>query len=214
MIFPRRTSRWGLVEQRTRCCSTSCCTELTFKGIALGWGMVVFSFFSFSFHSLPYLSDLFLRGCTSAHAWQRVAWYRARWIVEDFHHGLKTGCRIEQRQLQTYEGLRTLLGVLSPEAVRLLQLRNVARQAPEQPAQQVLPADLGQVVAHLAHVPTAQLTTQQCWYTIARQGGYLGRKGDGPPGWKTLWLGWFYVQTLLEGVHLATRLSFDASSDP
>src|SRR5258706_16320380 len=65
MIFPRRTSRWGLVEQRTRCCSTSCCTELTFKGIALGWGMVVFSFFSFSFHSLPYLSDLFLRGCTS-----------------------------------------------------------------------------------------------------------------------------------------------------
>jgi len=151
---------------------------------------------------------------SSAHAWQRVAWYRARWIVEDFHQGLKTGCRIEQRQLQTYEGLRTLLGVLSPEAVRLLQLRTVARQAPELPAQQVLPADLVQVVAHLAHVPTAQLTTQPCWYTIARQGGYLGRKGDGPPGWKTLWLGWFYVQTLLEGVHLATRLSFDASSDP
>jgi hypothetical protein len=151
---------------------------------------------------------------TSAHAWQRVAWYRARWIVEDFHQGLKTGCRIEQRQIQTYEGLRTLLGVLAPEAVRLLQLRTVARQAPEQPAQQVLAADLVQVVAHLAHVPTAQLTTQQCWYTIARQGGYLGRKGDGPPGWKTLWLGWFYVQTLLEGVHLATRLSFDASSDP
>ena len=151
---------------------------------------------------------------TSAHAWQRVGWYRARWIVEDLHQGLKTGCRVEQRQIQTYEGLRTLLGLLSPEAVRLLQLRTVARQTPEQPAQQVLPADLVQVVAHLAHVPTAQLTTQQCWHTIARQGGYLGRKGDGPPGWKTLWLGWFYVQSLLEGVHLATRLSLDCSSDP
>lgn len=151
---------------------------------------------------------------SSAQAWLRVAWYRARWIVEDFHHGLKTGCRIEQRQIQTYEGLRILLGMLSPEAVRLVQLRTVARQAPEQPAQQVLAADLVQVVAHLAHIPSAQLTTQQCWSTIARQGGYLGRKGDGPPGWKTLWLGWFYVQTLLEGVHLATRLSFDASSDP
>jgi Transposase Tn5 dimerisation domain len=69
-------------------------------------------------------------------------------------------------------------------------------------------------VAHLAHVPAAQLTTQQCWHTIARQGGYLGRTGDGPPGWKTLWLGWFYVQSLLEGVHLATLLSFDSSSDP
>ena len=151
---------------------------------------------------------------TSAHAWQRVGWYRARWIVEDFHQGLKTGCRVEQRQLQTYEGLRTLLGLLSPEAVRLLQLRTLARQAPEQPAQQVLPTDLVQVVAHLAQVPVAQLTTQQCWYTIARQGGYLGRKGDGPPGWKTLWLGWFYVQSLLEGVHLATQLSVDSSSDP
>jgi len=151
---------------------------------------------------------------TSVHAWQRVGWYRVRWIVEDFHQGLKTGCRVEQRQIQTYEGLRTLLGLLSPEAVRLLQLRTMARQAPEQPAQQILPADLVQVVAHLAHVPAAQLTTQQCWHTIARQGGYLGRKGDGPPGWKTLWLGWFYVQSLLEGVHLATLLSVDSSSDP
>ncbi len=151
---------------------------------------------------------------TSAHAWQRVGWYRARWIVEDLHQGLKTGCRVEQRQIQTYEGLRSLLGLLSPEAVRLVQLRTVARQAPEQPAQQVLPADLVQVVAHLAHVPAAQLTTQQCWHTMARQGGYLGRTGDGPPGWKTLWLGWFYVQSLLEGLHLATLLSFDSSSNP
>jgi hypothetical protein len=151
---------------------------------------------------------------TSQQAWQRVDWYRARWIVEDFHQGLKTGCRVEQRQIQTYEGLRNLLGLLAPEAVRLLQLRTVARQTPEQPAQQVLAADLVQVVAHLAHIPAAQLTTQQCWYSIARQGGYLGRKGDGPPGWKTLWLGWCYVQTLLEGVHLATRLALDFSSDP
>jgi hypothetical protein len=151
---------------------------------------------------------------TSVHAWQRVGWYRVRWIVEDFHQGLKTGCRVEQRQIQTYEGLRTLLGLLSPEAVRLVQLRTMSRQAPEQPAQQVLPADLVQVVAHLAHVSADQLTNQQCWYTMARQGGYLGRKGDGPPGWKTLWLGWFYVQSLLEGVHLATLLSVDSSSDP
>jgi len=71
----------------------------------------------------------------------------------------------------------------------LLQLRTLARQAPEQPA-------------------------QQCWHTIARKGGYLGRKGDGPPGWKTLWLGWFYVQALLEGVHLTSLLSVDSSSDP
>src|SRR2546428_1387495 len=48
---------------------------------------------------------------TSPQAWQRVDSYRARWIVEDFHQGLKTGCRVEQRQIQTDEGLRNLLGL-------------------------------------------------------------------------------------------------------
>ena len=116
---------------------------------------------------------------------------------------------MEQRQLQSYEGLRRLLGLLAPAAVRLLQLRAAARQRPEQAGSRVLPADLVQVAAALAHVPAAQLTTQRCWYTIARYGGYLGRKGDGPPGWKTLWKGWFYMQALLDGVHLAAQLSLD-----
>ena len=144
-------------------------------------------------------------------AWQRVDWYRARWIVEDYHQGLKTGCRIELRQLQSYEALRRLLGLLAPTAVRLLQLRAAARDTPERLASEILPMDLVQVVALLAKVPVpaAELTAQQCWYTIARYGGYLRRRSGGPPGWKTLWKGWFYIQALLEGVHLAARLSLD-----
>jgi Transposase DNA-binding len=149
---------------------------------------------------------------TVEQAWERVDWSRARWIVEDYHQGLKTGCRIEQRQVQSYEGLRRLLGLLAPSAVRLLQLRAAARQSPAQPVVEVLPADVVQVVATLAQVPAAELTTQQCWYTIAGYAGYLARKGDGPPGWKTLWKGWLYIQALLEGVHLAARLSLDLDS--
>lgn len=145
-------------------------------------------------------------------AWERVEWYRLRWIVEDYHQGLKTGCRLEQRQLQSYAGLRRLLGLLAPAAVRLLQLRAVARQSPQQSALQSLPMDLVQVVASLAQVPAAGLTAQQCWHTIARYGGYLGRKRDGPPGWKTLWKGWLYIQALLEGVHLAAQLALDCDS--
>nr|MBF6615022.1 IS4 family transposase [Chloroflexota bacterium] len=138
---------------------------------------------------------------SEAQAWERVEWYRMRWLVEDYHQGLKTGCRIEQRQLQTYEGLRTLLGLLAPLALWLLQLRWLARQEPEQAACEVLPPEVVQVVAHLAQVPPAQLTVRACWHRIAQAGGYLGRKGDGEPGWKTLWKGWFYIQTLIEGMH-------------
>jgi DDE family transposase len=62
--------------------------------------------------------------CTTCEqAWQRAEWYRARWRVEDYHHCLKTGCRIEVRQVQSSERLIRLLGLLSPLAVRLLQLR-------------------------------------------------------------------------------------------
>ncbi|MBF6615015.1 MAG: hypothetical protein IVW55_18070 [Chloroflexi bacterium] len=109
--------------------------------------------------------------------------------------------------MQEYEGLRTLLGLLAPMAVRLIQLRAASRQDPEQPASQVLPADVVAVVAHLDQREASTMTVQQCWHAIARYGGYLGRKSDGPPGWKTLWRGWLYIQTLLEGVHLAPVLS-------
>ena len=142
-------------------------------------------------------------------AWERVDWYRRRWIVEDYHQCLKTGCRIEARQEQTYDGLRTLLGFLAPLAVRLLQVRAAARQEPERAASEILPAEVVQVVAHLSKVAPEHLTARRCWHRIAQAGGYLGRKGDGEPGWKTLWKGWLYIQTLLEGVHLAAQLSLE-----
>jgi Transposase DNA-binding/Transposase Tn5 dimerisation domain len=142
-------------------------------------------------------------------AWERVEWYEMRWIVEDYHQCLKTGCQLEARHMHTYEGLRTVLGFLAPLAVRLLQLRAAARGQPDQPAQDVLPADVVNVVAALSHVAPSRLTVQKCWHRIAQAGGFLGRKGDGEPGWKTLWLGWLYIQTLLEGIHLASQLSLD-----
>ncbi len=67
---------------------------------------------------------------TQEQAEQRVDWYRARWMVEDFHQGLKTSCQLEQRQIQDYEGLRTIVGFLSPMAVRLMQLRAAPGKIP------------------------------------------------------------------------------------
>jgi hypothetical protein len=139
-------------------------------------------------------------------AWQRVQWYRLRWIVEDYHQCLKTGCALEERQLQSYEGLRTLLGFLAPLAVRLLQLRALVHQEPERAAAEVLEEPVVRVVAHLAQVAPSQLSLRAFWHRVAQVGGYLGRTGDGEPGWKTLWKGWLHIQTLLEGVQLASQL--------
>ena len=141
-----------------------------------------------------------------AQAWERVGWYRRRWIVEDYHQALKTGCRMEERQIESYEGLRRLLGLLAPTAVRLLQLRTLARQQPERPAAEVLPGEVVQLVALKTGGQAAGMTVEQCVKRIAQLGGYQGRRSDGPPGWKTLWHGWLKIQTLLEGVHLAPQV--------
>ena len=146
---------------------------------------------------------------TLEQAWEKVGWYRIRWTVEDYHQCLKTGCQIEARQLQSYDGLHTLLGFLGPLAVRLLQMRALARQNPDGFAHDVLPIDVVKVVAHRAKISADQLTVRQCWHGVAKAGGFLGRKGDGEPGWKTLWKGWLYLQTIVEGIHLASQLSLE-----
>jgi hypothetical protein len=95
------------------------------------------------------------------------------------------------------------------EAVRLLQLRSIARQEPGRPAKEILPPEVVKVVAHLARISPDQLSTRRCWRRIAQAGGYLGRKGDGEPAGKPSGKAGWYIQTLLEGVHLASELSLE-----
>ena len=144
---------------------------------------------------------------TLAQAWERVDWYQCRWLVEDYHQCLKSGCRIEERQLQTVDGLMRLLGLLSPLAVRLMQVRTLAREDPERPAHEVIEPVMLAVLAQRSGHSSATMTVgtdlgrrSHAW--VAR----LSRRHDGPPGWRTIWKGWLSLQTLLEGAHLAFHL--------
>ena len=143
---------------------------------------------------------------TLEEAWEHVDWYGYRWLVEDYHQCLKSGCRIEHRQLQSVDGLLRLLGLLSPLAVRLLQVRALAREDPERPAHEVIEPLMLAVLAQCSGHRPATMTVGTFWTEVARLGGYLARSHDGPPGWRTIWKGWFSLQTLLEGVHLAFHL--------
>ncbi len=144
---------------------------------------------------------------SEAAAWERVRWYTCRWTNEDYHSCLKTGCRLEQRNLGDQPALERLLAFCAPVALHLLQLRDLARTEPERPAAEVVEAEVVQVVAALTETATATLTVHDFWHAVARRGGFLGRKRDGPPGWKTLWLGWYDIQRILEGVRLARHLA-------
>jgi hypothetical protein len=143
---------------------------------------------------------------SAAAVWERVGWYQCRWTNEDYHQCLKTGCAIEQRHLGDQPALERLLALCAPVAIELLRLRDLARCDPAQPAAAVVAPDLLQVVAAVTDEPLEGMTVQRFWLAVARHGGYLDRKHDGPPGWKALWHGWQDLARILTGVRLAQTL--------
>jgi hypothetical protein len=142
-------------------------------------------------------------------AWTVIEYYEARWLIEEYHKALKTGCRVEARQLKTAGRLEAMVGLMSVSAVRLLQLKSLARTSPDIPAQRVVPRVWLQMLKaarkglHRVH----DLTIGQFWREVAKLGGFLGRKHDGEPGWITIWRGWEKLNNFVHGATLASKLA-------
>jgi len=130
-------------------------------------------------------------------------WYPCRWLCEDLHQVLKTGLRIEHSQWDDRADVERLLGFCLPIAVRLLQLREAAQQAPDRPATDTIDPLMVQVLVRRQHLEKTTITLAVFWRQVAKLGGHLGRKSDGPPGWRTVWKGWRYLCDLTEGARLA-----------
>lgn len=75
---------------------------------------------------------------TLEQVWQCVRWYSFRWPIERFHFTLKSGCRIEQLQLETKERLLKALATDSIVAWRLMWLTYRARLTPDGACETVL----------------------------------------------------------------------------
>jgi len=137
-------------------------------------------------------------------AMRLIDWYTCRWFCEDYHQCLKTGCQVERTQLDSGMDIRRLLGFAIPIAVRLLAMREQVRQAPDLPAVVVVEPLMVEVLSRRQHLEAASMTISEFWRRVARLGGHQGRRGDGEPGWKTLWKGWRYLSDLTDGARLFT----------
>jgi hypothetical protein len=140
-------------------------------------------------------------------AWLVIGYYEKRWLIEEWHKALKTGCRVEHRQLKTAQRLEALTGLLSVVSVRLLQLKSAARTMPDRPAREVVPerwiAMLQAVRKNKRDARAATMTVRDFYRQLATFGGFLGRKSDGEPGWITIWRGWQKLYLLVRGAELA-----------
>jgi IS4 transposase len=145
-----------------------------------------------------------------------VAWYALRWRLERYHFVLKSGCRLEELQLETAERLRRALSLYALVACRLLHLTYLARQEPESSCKRVLSRDEWEVLwrHHFPGQPlpaaAPDLHTALGW--VARLGGFLGRKHDGEPGVKVLWRGLRKLQAMVIGFRLGKATAHSEQS--
>jgi hypothetical protein len=135
-------------------------------------------------------------------AFERVNWYELRWIIEEYHKGMKTGCGIETLQFDTIEAVEPAIALLSAVATTLLRLRDAARapDADRRPATEVV--DRAYVEALASYYPgrlKSNATVLTFYIHVARLGGHQNRKGDGFPGWLTLWRGWTKLESMVTG---------------
>jgi hypothetical protein len=133
-----------------------------------------------------------------------VDYYGCRWLIEEYHQCLKSGCKVEQRQLEDATRLEPLIGMLTIVAVRLLQMKNDVRLTPEKPAIECVPPELVQTLAKLIKEKNPErMTVRRFTHEVAKRGGFMGRKGDGEPGWRTLWHGWQELSLIHAGYEMA-----------
>jgi len=124
---------------------------------------------------------------------ERLVWYSRRWGIEVLHRTLKSGCRIEQRQLGQADRLEACLAIDLVVAWRIHHLCKLGRDDPQAPCTvyfeeaqwKALTVFTTKKPASANHVPTLR----EMIHRVATLGGFLGRKGDGEPGTQTLWLG-------------------------
>jgi Transposase DNA-binding/Transposase Tn5 dimerisation domain len=130
--------------------------------------------------------------------------YSARWWVEEYHKALKTGAGVEDSQLEQQYRIESLVAVLAIVAVRLLNLKFLARARPEEPVDvQVFGTKAIQLLEKRFGPPAqGQWTHRQLVRAMARMGGFIGRRGDGEPGWQTIWRGWQRLIWMTEGAEL------------
>lgn len=143
-------------------------------------------------------------------AYRVVGWYECRWIIEEYHKGMKTGCRTEDLQFTSEDRLQPTIALLSVITLTLLQWRQASRRpdAKTRKATTVIDRSYVEVLSMWRHKKiNTDWTVHDFYYALARLGGHQNRKNDHPPGWQVLWEGWKELLPMAVGYDVARTKS-------
>jgi hypothetical protein len=146
---------------------------------------------------------------TFEEACERLRWYALRWGIEVFHRTIKSGCRIEDRRLNTGDRLESCLAIDLVVAWRIYLLTKQGRETPDVPCDVYLTEEEWKVLyawKKKSPPPDKPPPLRDAVRWIASLGGFLGRKGDGEPGTTTLWRGLERLAAMVEGYQLCLSM--------
>lgn len=123
---------------------------------------------------------------------EKVEWYAARWGVEVYHRTLKSGCKVEERQLGSVEKIKRCLAIDLVVAWRIYYLTMQGRKRPDVSCDAYLEEAEWKTLAYYKdNIPEKEVKPPTLWEAIlliAALGGFTGGKGK-MPGTQVLWRG-------------------------
>ncbi len=121
-----------------------------------------------------------------------VQWYLCRWDIEVYFKVLKSGCAIEKMQLKKAHQVENGLSIYMIIAWRIMYLTMLGRDCPDLPADAVFSDFEWKAVCMFtkkSKTINSPPRLNEMISMIASLGGFLGRKSDGDPGVKSMWIG-------------------------
>lgn len=121
-----------------------------------------------------------------------IDYYAARWTIEVFFRTLKTGCRVEEIQLEKMARVKNCLAFYKIIAWRIMSLTHLNRECPSLPCTAVFDDSEWKSVWRVTtkkELPETPPTLSEFILLLAQLGGYNNRRTESPPGPQVIWTG-------------------------
>ena len=145
-----------------------------------------------------------------------VAWYEARWTIEEYFRILKVGTRVEDRKLDHAEDLRKCLAFDAVTAWRVMDLERRARDTPDMPALIMFSEhEINVLYVWLKHrrviraPPETPPDIRTFVVDLARLAGFRPSKRQPLPGTEKIWQAWRSYKEGLDAVNAWEKRSDD-----
>lgn len=122
-----------------------------------------------------------------------IEWYRCRWEIETYFRVMKGSCDIEKNRLRTEPRMLNCIAIYMIISWRLHSMTMLSRRQPDTPCTDAFSDREWKIlwlISKKTPPPKVLPKLREMIHLLGSLGGFLGRKGDGEPGVKTIWQGY------------------------